>query len=384
MSFSQQDDSGQTSQLSPERTLTNHRAAINAVEFGHSASKINFAISVAKDQTCIVWNYIDGTVLHTYLLASNPLCLALDPADRAAYIGLEDGSIQILDFYKKPSLIHSLYDPDQQSTPTQPSPSDRWPLPESSSSPTLCVQVSYDGTAFISGHENGKIQTWSIAKRKYNIQLADFNLPVTNLHDLPPTGFPNPPTPNLKLHNVVKPRYESSLDFSNGGHSNSIIPKNYTFTAQFTSTLTLPNASAHYNDLDDALTHPSFPTSIFEEGIAELASLNDPSIHAQSTEALESLRKENAYLTAQRDNALRRQREAIAKVIDLEKDRFQREEDDAVKRSRKKRRRLRIMNVQERKRKVVMGEELGGDGEMDVVGEGEEDLSSDTDEMSSG
>ncbi|KAL8944264.1 MAG: hypothetical protein Q9216_000559 [Gyalolechia sp. 2 TL-2023] len=387
LSFSRlsQDDSGQPSQFLPERTLSNHRAAISAVSLGHSASRANFAISIAKDQACIVWNYLDGTTLHTYLLAGNPLCLALDPADRAAYIGLEDGSIQILDFYEKPSLIHPLYDPDQQSTPTQPLPSDRWLLPESSSSPALCLQVSYDSNALLSGHKDGKIQTWNIAKRKYNTRLADLSLPVTNLHMLPPTGFPVTPTPSIKLQNVVKPRYESSLSSGNGSHSNPMIPTNYTFTAQFSSSLSLPKPPAHYDDLDEALTHSSFPTSILEEGIAELAALNDPSIHGQSTKASESLRKENAHLTTQRDDALRRQREAIAKVLELEKDRFRREEDEVVKRARKKRRRVRLMEAEEMRRKVVMGEDVGGvDGTEEMeTGEGEEDLSSDTDEMSS-
>ncbi|KAL8945428.1 MAG: hypothetical protein Q9211_000031 [Gyalolechia sp. 1 TL-2023] len=388
LSFSDlsQDDPGQPAQFTPERTLTSHRAAVNAVIFGHSASKANFAISVARDQTSIVWNYRDGTILHTYLLASNPLCLALDPADRAAYVGFDEGSVQMIDFYKEPALIHPFYNPDQQSTPTQPPLSDRWPLPESSSSPTLCIQVSYDSTALLSGHENGKIQTWNIAKGKYNIQVADFNLPVTNLHMLPPTGFPSAPTPTLKVQNVVKPRYESSLNPGNGSHSNSIVPSNYTFTAQFISSLPLQSTPSHYDELDSALTHPTFPTSILEEGIAELAALGDPSTHEQSTEVSVSLRKENARLTTQLDDALRRQREAIARVLELEKERFHRKEDEAVKRARKKRRRVRLMEADERRRKVVMGEDVDGAdeaGNMAIEEEEEEDLSSDTDEVSS-
>ncbi|KAL8839590.1 MAG: hypothetical protein Q9170_001694 [Blastenia crenularia] len=387
LSFSQhsQDGFSQPPPYTPIRTLSNHRAAITAVVFGHSASKANFAISAAKDQTCIVWDYINGTVLHTYLLSVSPLCLALDPADRAVYAGYEDGSIQILNFYSQPSLTHPLYDPNQQSTPTQPPPSDRWHLPETSSSPLLCIQVSYDGTALLSGHEDGKIQAWNIAKGKYNVQLADFTLPVTNLCMLPPLGFPNAPTPSIKLQNVVKPRWESSLDTSNG---NSIIPSNYTYTAQYTSRLPYPNPPAHYDDLDEALTHPSFPTSILEEGIAELAVLNDPSTHKQSSEESNFLRKENANLKTQVDDALGRQRDAIGEVLKLKQEQFRREEDDAVKKARKKRRRIRVMEVEERRRKVVMGEVVdGGDGrgevEMMEAGDGEEGLSSDTDEMSS-
>ena len=198
---------------------------------------------------------------------------------------------------------------------------------------------------------------------------------------LPPTGFPNPPPQHLKLHNVVKPSYERSLDPGTGGMDFSIIPNNYTFTAQFTSTLPLPNPPAHYDDLDEALTHPSFPTSMLEEGIAELATPIDAS---KSDHESDTLHKENAQLKTQLGDAIRRQREAIAKVLSLEEDRFQREEDDAVKMARKKRRRIRMMEAEESRRKVLMGEARDG-GAVDVEmseGEGEE-LSSDTDELSS-
>ncbi|KAL8680614.1 MAG: hypothetical protein Q9186_003206 [Xanthomendoza sp. 1 TL-2023] len=377
-------DTIQPPPFSPLRTLTNHRAAINAVLFGHSGSKANFAISAANDQTCIIWDYINGTVLHTYLLSNNPHCLALDPADRAAYAGFEDGSIQILDFYKKNSVFHPLHDADQRSAPTQPTPSDRWHLHSDIVSPAYCLQVSYDGTALLSGHENGKVQCWNPATRGFNNQIADLTLPVTNLLMLPPTGFPNPQTPYLKLHNVVKPRYESSFNAGNGMSNNgtSTIPINYTITAQFLSTLPLP-ASAGISDLDTALTHPSFPTSMLEEGIAELASLNNfTSSDPDEPSELDTLRTQNADLKVQLDDALRRQRDAIAEVLQFDRERVRRGEEESLKRARKKSRRIRRSEMEERRRKVVMGE-LVGDGAKEAEGATEDEgLSSDTDEMS--
>ncbi|KAL8685793.1 MAG: hypothetical protein Q9224_005669 [Gallowayella concinna] len=386
LSFSQPspNDTIQPLPFSPSRTLTNHRAAINAVLFGHSGSKANFAISAANDQTCIIWDYINGTVLHTYLLSNNPHCLALDPADRAAYAGFEDGSIQILDFYKKNSVFHPLHDADQRSAPTQPTPSDRWHLHSDIVSPAYCLQVSYDGTALLSGHENGKVQCWNPATRGFNNQIADLTLPVTNLLMLPPTGFPNPQTPYLKLHNVVKPRYESSFNAGNGMSNNgtSTIPINYTINAQFLSTLPLP-APAGISDLDTALTHPSFPTSMLEEGIAELASLNNvTSSDPDEPSELDTLRTQNADLKVQLDDALRRQRDAIAEVLQFDRERVRRGEEESLKRARKKRRRIRRTEMEERRRKVVMGE-LVGDGAKEAEGAVEDEgLSSDTDEMS--
>lgn len=125
---------------------------------------------------------------------------------------------------------------------------------------------------------------------------------------------------------------------------------------------------------------------MLEEGIAELTGPNNPSSMDGSSDEHDSLQKTNANLKTQLDDALRRQRAAIAKVLKLEEDRFQREEDEAVKRARKKRRRIRTMEVEERRRKAVMGEVVDGgegDGDVGMVEDGEEDLSSDTDEMSS-
>ncbi|KAL8952213.1 MAG: hypothetical protein Q9222_001868 [Ikaeria aurantiellina] len=308
--------------------LTNHRAAINAVAFGHTTSKANFAISASKDQTCIVWDFIAGTILHTYLLSTNPLCLALDAADRAAYVGFEDGSVQMLDFYKgEKSPTHPFHDANQQSTPTQSPPSDRWHLTDKSlQCPALCLQVSYDSTALLSGHENGKIHSWTIAKGTYHTQNTELVLPVTNLCMLPPTGFPKPPAPNTKLHHVVKPRYESPFNVTSKG--DSTIPLDYIFTAQFASALP-PLRANDSADLDLALTHPSFPTAILEEGISELATSSDSGV-AEGPQ-LDALHTQNKTLESQL-------REAVTVVKQLEKERKRREEDDGLTRARKKRR----------------------------------------------
>ncbi|KAL8755751.1 MAG: hypothetical protein Q9199_003425 [Rusavskia elegans] len=391
LSFSQpsQNDPSQPLPFSPLKTLTNHRAAINAVLFAHIPGQTSFAVSTANDKTCVVWNYINGTVLHTYLLSDNPICLALDPADRAAYTGFADGSIQFINFYKPNHPLHGLFDPSQQATPTQPPPSDRWHLPGSLSSPAYSLQVSYDSTTLLSGHGDGKAHTWNIAKGIYSALLADFTLPVTNLLMLPPMGFPTTRTPNLKLQNVVKPRYESSQNVTTSSNGDSTIPINYNFTAQLLSTLPLLDTPPGVSDLDTALTHPSFPDSMLEEGIAELTAMNNRSsgpLDPDDNSEPDTLRTENKNLKIQLDDALRRQREAIAEVLEYDQQSLRRREEESVKLARKKRRRIRKMQTEERRRKVVMGEIVEAGRENDAQGAEEEmddDLSSDTDELSS-
>lgn len=124
--------------------------------------------------------------------------------------------------------------------------------------------------------------------------------------------------------------------------------------------------------------------------MAELAAMNDRSsgpLDADDHNEADTLRTENQHLKTQLDDALRRQREAIAEVLEYDKQSLRRKEEESVKRARKKRRRIRKMEMEERRRKVVMGEIVemekgigaqGAEEEMD-----DDDLSSDTDELSS-
>ena len=265
-------DPNRPSPYSPFRTLSNHRAAITALITGHSSSSANIAISASEDNTCLVWDYRAGILLHTFILPNTPLCLALDPADRALYAGYEDGSTQLINFYNYSSLSHQIYNPSLRSTPTQPMPEDRWSLPADVASAVLSLEISYDGTALLSGHENGKIHTWDIAKGHYATQLADISFRVTNLQMLPPQGFSVSLVPRLKMLNAVKPRYESSLTGSNILSMERSLSETYTITAQFPYAIPLPSATKNYMlSFDYALAHSSLPSDLLDKGLTQLA-----------------------------------------------------------------------------------------------------------------
>ena len=371
--------SGQDLHFAPLRSLLTHRTAITAIVVGHSFSNNNIAVSGSKDNTCIVWDYSSGDELHTFLLPTSPLCLALDPADRAVYAGYEDGSIQLMDFYKEGNMNQSLHDPAAQSAATQPAQSARWSA-EVLGSAVLCLQISYDGTSLISGHRDGKVHTWDVARGQFEKQLADFSTPITNLKMLKPSGFPNAPKPALKLHNVVKPRYET---FANGDHisAGAPLPSNYTFTAQFTSNFPLPGSDGGAS-FHEALSHPSFPASFLDEAFAEFSTSQNPRITASDSSDLAELRAQNASLSSHLATAVERQNSAIAEIKERDKEAWRRQKDEEIKAAKKKRRRLRRLNVSEIARKKEMRENVeDGDEAMDQASEGEEDLSSSTDEM---
>lgn len=195
--------------------------------------------------------------------------MELDPVDRAAYVGYEDGSVQSIDFYRHGSVQHQLHDPAVQSTPAQVSAEDRWLPPSAETGATKAISISYDGTMLLSSHEGGKVLSWIVARHKFSATVADFTHPVTNLVMLPPNGLPDSDEVKRKIHAVVKPRHDTAL--SDPSHAPGAVPAAYTFNSQITA-LSAPRAR-QASQFAKALEHPSFPDSLLDEGLAELAAL---------------------------------------------------------------------------------------------------------------
>lgn len=256
---------------SPIRTFSNHRAAITSIAVGHSAGQYNIAVSTSKDNTAVAWDYHTGRVLRTFLLPSSATCVALDPVDRAFYVGYEDGSVQAVEFYKSQSVQHPLHDPSLQFTPAQPSAEDRWAPPSSDLGAVESVALSHDGMILLSGQKNGKVLSWNVARRKYASTVADYTHPVTNLLILPIDGLPHPSLDLKRVaHTIVKPRYDQAL--SESSVNPGAVPADYTFN---THILTSPS-STKTDEFSEALTHAFFPQSMLEEGLAELAAMSQP------------------------------------------------------------------------------------------------------------
>lgn len=267
--------SSQTRQPSnaPIRTFSNHRAAITALAIGHSNGRHNIAVSTAKDNTAIVWDYYTGRVLRTFLLPSSATSVALDPVDRAGYVGYEDGSVQSIDFYRGNTAQHTIYDASLQSTPAQVTSEDRWLPPSADSGSTRALSLSYDGTILLSAHESGKVLSWNIARRKFATTVGDYTHPVTNLVALPPSGLQQA-SKELKrtAHTIVKPRHDNAS--SDPSYAPGAVPADYVFNTHILAPSQPRNPKSTL--FSQALTHASFPDSMIDDGLAELAALRTP------------------------------------------------------------------------------------------------------------
>ncbi|KOS19749.1 Protein ROOT INITIATION DEFECTIVE 3 [Escovopsis weberi] len=170
--------------LEPDRTLSNHRAAITDLVLGHSTNlETNFCVSASRDKTCIIWNYLTGQVLRTLLFPTSPLCISLDPCARALFACAEDGSLFLVDFFGDKPLLGSR-SAELASIVVQVNA----PLgaADEDAGPASCLAVTYDGTSVLTGHTKGKVLKWSLADDSHPIELANLNALVSNLIMAPP------------------------------------------------------------------------------------------------------------------------------------------------------------------------------------------------------
>ncbi|KAF3397385.1 Pre-rRNA-processing protein crb3/ipi3 [Talaromyces pinophilus] len=272
LSFSRPVSTGkdQKAPNSPIRTFGNHRTAITALAVGHGTGRSNIAISVAQDSTAVVWEYTTGKVLRTFLLPSVAISVTVDPADRACYVGYESGNVQRIDFYETISAQHPLYDRRLQNTPSQLNADQQWTVPSADKGATTALALSYDGMTLYSGHPNGSVLAWDVGRAKFLTTIADYMSPVTNIHMLSPTGFPAQSSNDVSrftIPTIIKPRYEQNI--SDKALGDGTIPYSYSLNVQLLSTATKSDI------FSEALAHPVFPTSLLEEGLAELAALKD-------------------------------------------------------------------------------------------------------------
>jgi pre-rRNA-processing protein IPI3 len=296
---------------SPVRTFSTHRSKVVALAIGHGASSCNFAVSVAEDKTCLVWDYKSNGLLRTFLLPAVATCIALDPADRAFYLGYQDGSVQQIDLYRSANgSFDAVQNGSGATNPIQPKASSCWKLQDASLGGILSMVLSFDGTTLITGHESGALLSWDTNRGSYlsNLPQSPLPGPVTNVVLLPVTGFVNQDgeqSARTRVSEITKPKFGAHTTDEGYG-----VPGNYSLNVQLSTKLSAPDTP---NDFYNALTGPSFPTSILDQGLSELASWGQNATgmtastnggSAEHGEDFMSLDEQPGKMTAEQENAI--------------------------------------------------------------------------------
>ncbi|KAL8295917.1 hypothetical protein RB600_001420 [Gaeumannomyces tritici] len=260
------------SEHEPERTLSNHRAAVVALATDQPATSSSpptsggaagaLCVSAARDKTCVVWDVATGQALRTLLLPAAPLCAALDPCARALAVATDDGCLHLVELLGDPPLLGA-HAPEAASTAVQVPASDPFGLaPLDAYGPAACLAVSHDGTVLLSGHAKGKILQWSLATAAEGgsgpppVELADLNAAVSNVVFVPPL----PRTRSTVAPAVVKP-----------AAANAAAAAGYSFTAQLEGDLGGGGGRRRQaSRFDRLLATPGFGQEALEQAVLAL------------------------------------------------------------------------------------------------------------------
>ncbi|RKF61487.1 WD repeat-containing protein 18 [Erysiphe neolycopersici] len=243
----------------PLRCLSNHQAPITSLALGHSGSTTNICVSASRNNTVLVWNYHSGQILRTFLLSKTPLCLTLDPCDRGVYIGLENGSVQLIEFFQSNTIKHPLYDTNLQAIPIKVS-TPEWTVPGNVGS-ILCIRSNYDGTFLLSGHESGEIHHWDTGRRQFSSEIVNLATPVTNIL----FESPFPEKKSTRIMTITKPKLTNN---------------NYVFNTQFIGSIS--------SEFEEAILAEGIPVEMIKEAVSKFTSTAEP-----SSEANQKLKKDN-------------------------------------------------------------------------------------------
>ena len=350
----------------------------------------NFAVSTSQDKTCQLWDFRTGDVLRTYLLPMVPLCVAVDPVDRSMYTGFEDGSVQLIDFFKTSPFFSAQNGFQGSNMPVQPPASDRWMMPMDAASKVLSLAVVHDSTTLLTGHDDGRILSWNVAKGRYLSKLCDLQAPVTNVLMLSLNEFPDA-SPAHTLSGVIKPHYESSLAANGVAGGLGAVPEKYAFAALFQAALPVSQKLERdrqvvdvMDDFDEALTHSSLSNSMLQEGIFAFSEIGGRSSSSTETEA--NLREELDLLKAQLSHSRAAQLAHAERAVDLNGEVLRLREVEEARERAKHVKMAKKAKADEIERKRFMGEKVDSDAEAELARpwDGEAEVSSSADEMSDG
>ncbi|KAF3941332.1 hypothetical protein ABW19_dt0203177 [Dactylella cylindrospora] len=311
------------SKKQPIRTLEYHQQPIVSLVCGKGSGPSAIAVSASKDSSCIVWNYHEGTLLRTFTLGAIPTSLALDPADRAFYVGLGDGGIQQIEFAKvgnrtvdvglngasdqnngdaDRSYDSPLYRSDEKHIPISASSSgSRWTA-EGQDSPVTAMDVLFEGNYLIAGTETGSVNVWDVATGHLFRTLATYKAPISCVTLLPPTGFAEPSILTTQ-QTVIPPRYHEAVKASsqNTVDVDTTLPP---LSLQFNGVVPIPghsstdpfSAAADMDAIDRGIAYFNSPAFTSDAATGNAALVATSVRSAEDVEKIDELQKELAAM----------------------------------------------------------------------------------------
>lgn len=163
---------------------TTHALGITGLCVGYGQGIDNRVYSSSADTTLRTWNMVNDQLACSYILPDKVSALALDPAERAIYCGLENGDIVTVDRFKiNPAT--GLVGPSQDSEDhiKVDGSNVRLVRPDADSKKysVTSLAVSFDGSIIVAGYSDGQVYSYDTATNQMLSQLVAQKGPISGV-----------------------------------------------------------------------------------------------------------------------------------------------------------------------------------------------------------
>lgn len=158
-----------------------HISGITGLCVGYGQCFDNRVYSGSADKTVRTWNMTSSRLAITYMVADKVTALAIDPAERSIYAGLENGEIVIIQRFKinpVTGLVEGPQDSGEhisiESTDTNTLLRPDFVASDNKSNKKCSVSslsISFEGNAIVAGYSDGKVYSFATSTRQVLVQL---------------------------------------------------------------------------------------------------------------------------------------------------------------------------------------------------------------------
>lgn len=167
-------------EVEPTSSWSDHSLPVTGLVIGSGRIAEAQAFSSSTDSTVRIWHASTGRLVTTFVLPEPVTALAVDPAERALYCGLQSGKIQIVPLYirnQQTGIMEAAGGAGRVITIT----AENEDILNQHQAAVTALTASFDGTCLLSGDASGKVFSWDLPDRQVLRSLKQHRGPVSRI-----------------------------------------------------------------------------------------------------------------------------------------------------------------------------------------------------------
>ncbi|ODV72130.1 chromatin-binding/pre-rRNA-processing protein IPI3 CYBJADRAFT_168810 [Cyberlindnera jadinii NRRL Y-1542] len=169
--------------VKPVHVISDHTLEVTGLALNNNIHADCKLYTVSKDSTIRVYSFATFQLLTTFVINGQIDSIAVDDADRALYVGLEDGNIRLINLYepnRATNVLEAIGGYGKTIT-LQPDAELKNTITYHSGSSVTQLALTLDGSQLISGDSKGRVVVVDLVSKQVVHELKQVHGAITNL-----------------------------------------------------------------------------------------------------------------------------------------------------------------------------------------------------------